>query len=95
MTYGSFMGACVLNGIGAGPAETIQPAVIADIYFLHDRGYWNTVYWVFYMGSLMVGPIIAGSMSYHVGWRNFWWFNTALIAASLLMVIFMFPETKW
>lgn len=28
MTYNSFMGACILNGIGAGPAETIQPAVI-------------------------------------------------------------------
>lgn len=95
MTYGSFMGACVLNGIGAGPAETIQPAVIADIFFLHDRGFWNTLYWVFYMGSLMVGPIISGSMSLHVGWRNFWWFNTGLIALSLLMVIFMFPETKW
>lgn len=89
------MGACVLNGIGAGPAESIQPAVIADIFFLHDRGYWNTLYWVFYMGSLMVGPIISGSMSLHVGWRNFWWFNTALLGASLLMVIFMFPETKW
>ncbi|EHY57613.1 hypothetical protein HRR83_005479 [Exophiala dermatitidis] len=94
-TYGSFMGACVLNGIGAGPAETVQPAVIADIFFLHDRGKWNTLYWVVYMGSLMVGPIISGPMSYNVGWRNFWWFNTALIALSLLMIIFMFPETKW
>jgi MFS family permease len=88
------MGACVLNGIGAGPAETIQPAVIADIFFLHDRGFWNTLYWVFYMGSLMVGPIISGSMALHVGWRNFWWFNTGILAASTIMVIFMFPETK-
>lgn len=53
------MGACILNGIGAGPAETIQPAVIADIFFLHDRGYHNTLYWVAYMGSLMVGPVSA------------------------------------
>lgn len=52
-TYGSFMGACVVNGIGAGPAETMQPAIIADIFFLHDRGKWNTLYWVAYMGSLM------------------------------------------
>ena len=94
-TYGSFMGACVLNGIGAGPAETIQPAVIADIFFLHDRGFWNTLYWVIYMGSLMVAPIISGSMALHVGWRNFWWLNTAMVGASILMVIFMFPETKW
>ena len=53
-SYGSFMGACVVNGIGAGPAETIMPAVVADIFFLHDRGKWNTLYWVVYMGSLMV-----------------------------------------
>jgi hypothetical protein len=48
------MGACVVNGIGAGPAETLMPAIIADIFFLHDRGKWNTLYWVIYMGSLMV-----------------------------------------
>lgn len=94
-SYGSFMGACVLNGIGAGPSETIEPAVIADIFFLHARGKWNTMYWVFYMGSLMVAPIISGAMADHRGWRSFWWLNTALLGASLLMVIFMFPETRW
>lgn len=94
-TYNSFMGACVLNGIGAGPAETIQPTVIADIFFLHSRGRWNTLYWVFYMGSLMVAPIISGPMAQHVGWRSFWWLNVGMIGLSIVMVIFMFPETKW
>jgi MFS family permease len=94
-SYNSFMGACVLNGIGAGPAETIMPAVIADIFFLHDRGKWNTLYWVVYMGSLMVGPIVSGSMAEEVGWRNFWWLNTGLLGLSFLMVVFMFPETMW
>jgi MFS family permease len=94
-TYGSFMGACALNGFGAGPAETIQPAVIADIFFLHDRGKWNTLYWVVYMGSLMVGPIVSGPMAAHVGWRSFWWLNVGLLALSILMVVFLFPETKW
>jgi MFS family permease len=90
------MGACVVNGIGAGPAETIMPAVIADIFFLHDRGKWNTLYWVVYMGSLMIGPIISGVMTEHSsGWRSFWWLNTGLLGLSLLMVVFMFPETKW
>ena len=84
-----------LNGIGAGPAETIQPAIIADIFFLHDRGKWNTLYWVVYMGSLMIAPIISGSMAVHVGWRNFWWLYTALVVLSIAMVVFMFPETKY
>ncbi|ORY08452.1 MFS transporter-like protein [Clohesyomyces aquaticus] len=94
-SYGSFMGACVINGIGAGPAESIQPAVIADIFFLHDRGSWNTLYWVAYMGSLMVGPIISGSMAEKVGWRSFWWLNVGMLVLSFLMVVFMFPETKY
>lgn len=94
-TYGSFMGACVVNGIGAGPAETIMPEVIADIFFLHDRGKWNTLYWVVYMGSLMVGPIVSGSMTEKYSFRSFWWLNTALLATSFLMVVFMFPETRF
>lgn len=47
------------------------------------------------MGSLMVAPIICGSMSAAVGWRNFWWLNVGITGLSLLMVIFMFPETRW
>jgi len=94
-SYGSFMGACVLNGIGAGPAEATMPEVIADIFFLHDRGKWNTLYWVVYMGSLMVGPTVSGAMTETVGWRNFWWFNTALLGFSFLLVVFMFPETRF
>ncbi|KAF2227323.1 serine/threonine kinase 16 [Elsinoe ampelina] len=95
MSYGSFMGACVLNGIGAGPAETIQPAVVADIFFLHERGFWNTLYWVAYMGSLMVAPIISGAMTQALGWRPFWWLNVAIVAASTLLVVFAYPETKY
>jgi MFS family permease len=89
------MGACIVNGIGAGPAETIMPEVIADMFFLHDRGKWNTLYWVVYMGSLMVGPIVSGSMTETVGWRSFWWLNTGLLGLSFLMVVFMFPETRF
>jgi hypothetical protein len=43
-----------LNGIGAGPAETAQPTIIADMIFLHDRGKYQTLYFAFYFGSLMV-----------------------------------------
>ncbi|RSL89012.1 hypothetical protein CDV31_015951 [Fusarium ambrosium] len=94
-TYGTFMVACVLNGIGAGPSEILQPAVIADIFFLHDRGTWNALYWVVYMGSLMVAPIIAGPMADRTGWQNFWWLNVAVTGLSIILGIFGFPETKW
>ncbi|KIW24080.1 uncharacterized protein PV07_09814 [Cladophialophora immunda] len=93
--YRSFMGACVLNGIGAGPSETAAPTVIADVLFLHERGAYNTLYFTVYFGSLMIGPIISGSMAEYSNWRNFWWLNVALNTAALVGLFFLFPETKW
>lgn len=92
-TYDSFMGACVLNGLGAGPCETLMPQVIADIIFLHDRGKYQTLYFSLYFISLMVGPIISGAMAEHTGAASFWWFNTGLLVFTLLICVFFFPET--
>ncbi|KAH6689922.1 major facilitator superfamily domain-containing protein [Leptodontidium sp. MPI-SDFR-AT-0119] len=78
-SYGSFLGAYVLNRLGASPAETAQPTIIADIFFLDDRGALNTLYFATYFGGLT---------------RNFWWLNTALLGAALLCSLFFFPETK-
>ncbi|KAJ5758312.1 uncharacterized protein N7511_007006 [Penicillium nucicola] len=94
-SYGSYMGACVLNGFGAGPAETSQPEIITDVMFLHERGAYNTMYFTAYFGSLMVGPIVAGPMAEHSGWRSFFWLNVGLLGLTLLLQIFLFPETKW
>jgi MFS family permease len=84
-----------LNGLGAGPAETAQPTIIADVIFLHDRGKYQTLYFAFYFGSLMVGPIISGPMAANLGWRSFWWLNTAVLGFSAVCCMFLFPETKF
>lgn len=94
-SYDSFMGACILNGLAAGPCESLMPQVIADVIFLHDRGKYQTLYFAMYFISLMVGPIIAGAMAEHTGWRSFWWFNTALLIFTLVINIFLFPETRY
>ncbi|KAK4860787.1 hypothetical protein LT330_004518 [Penicillium expansum] len=94
-SYGSYIGACVLNGFGAGPAETSQPEITADIIFLHERGAYNTLYFTAYFGSMIVGPILAGSMAEHIGWRSFFWLNVGLLGLVLILQIVLLPETKW
>ncbi|KAL1382007.1 serine/threonine kinase 16 [Phyllosticta capitalensis] len=94
-SYWSFMGACIMDGVGAGPAETIQPSITTDLFFLHSRGKWNTLYWVVYMGSFVAGPLISGTMAKHLGWRSFWWLYTAMLGLALLLVIFLLPETLY
>ncbi|KAL8290108.1 hypothetical protein RQP46_003047 [Phenoliferia psychrophenolica] len=87
-SYHSFLGACILNGFGAGPSETLPPMIISDVIFLHQRGRYNVsfflhnghacfaealrkgLYWWAYFGSLMVGPVVAGTMSDKYGWRR-------------------------
>lgn len=34
-------------------------------------------------------------MAQSVGWRNFWWLNTALLLFTAVCCIFLFPETKY
>jgi hypothetical protein len=34
-------------------------------------------------------------MASSVGWRNFWWLNTALLGFTFLCCLFLFPETRY
>lgn len=38
----------------SNPIQTAQPEIIADLMFLHERGAYNTLYFCWYFGSLMV-----------------------------------------
>ncbi|CAN8106314.1 unnamed protein product [Discula destructiva] len=94
-TYNSMMGASVLNGVGAGPCETLMPQIITDLIFLHDRGKYQTLYFSLYFMSLMVGPVISGAMALRTGVESFWWFNTAILFITFVVCIFLFPETRY
>ncbi|KAJ5779854.1 Major facilitator superfamily domain general substrate transporter [Penicillium paradoxum] len=87
-SYGSYMGGCVLTGFGAGPAETSQPEIIASGSFTNGA-------LVALIDILQIGPIIAGPMAEHSGWRSFFWLNVGLLGLVLLLRIFLFPEAKW
>lgn len=43
-SYGSMLGARVLNGIATATSETLMVQVICDMFFLHERGVWMGVY---------------------------------------------------
>jgi MFS family permease len=39
-TYGSELAGRILLGFFSGSAECVAPLTIADIFFLHERGFW-------------------------------------------------------
>lgn len=94
-SYGSFMGAVVVHGIASGVSETIPPMLIADVFFLHERGAYMTLYMWSYFGAYILGPVFSGIMTERYGWRSFWWLNVAGYCFLLAWCVFLVPETSW
>jgi hypothetical protein len=64
------MAARVLDGIGAAANETLGPMLVADIFFLHERGLFNGAYFFALFCSGAMGPIIGGYIASSAGgWR--------------------------
>jgi MFS family permease len=92
---GILFGAGALNGLGGAVNESVMVQVIADMFFLHERGQWMGLYFASYFIRLFIRPIIAGSMAEYVGWRNFFWLCSGLSALNFILLLFIFPETKF
>lgn len=43
-THESFLAARVVNGIATATSESIMVQVVADVFFIHERGLWMGVY---------------------------------------------------
>lgn len=68
--------------------------VVADMYFLHERGsYVGAYFWCYFVG-LFLGPIISGSVAERVSWRWFFWACTIAQGLNLIGLVFLFPETR-
>ncbi|EXJ82934.1 hypothetical protein A1O3_06751 [Capronia epimyces CBS 606.96] len=93
-SYGSFLGARVLTGLGPAANESIMATVVADMYFLHQRGRYVGLYFWFYFVGLMLGPIISGNVASHASWRWFFWACTMAQVVNIIGLVFLNPETR-
>ena len=94
-SYHSYLGSCVLDGIGSGPEETLFPMIVADVVFLKERGSYVTLYMAALFTALFLSPVACSAMAQNVGWRYFFWLQVALRGALAILAIFCLPETKW
>ncbi|KAJ8106070.1 hypothetical protein OPT61_g9785 [Boeremia exigua] len=69
-SHRSLLAARAINGLVCATSETIPVQMIADVFFLHERGLWTGVYFTSYFMGAFLGPIMAGSMAAHYGWNT-------------------------
>jgi MFS family permease len=53
--------------------EALAAAVVADLFFLHERGWWMGVYMIFLANGGAIGSIMSGFVITGVGWRWLFW----------------------
>ncbi|KAF2744555.1 MFS general substrate transporter [Sporormia fimetaria CBS 119925] len=94
-SHRSLLAARAVNGLVCATSETIPVQVIADVFFLHERGLWTGVYFTGYFLGAFLGPVMSGSIAAHHGWQSFFWLETGLSAFAILLIAFTFPETKY
>lgn len=85
----------VLSCIVGALAEVLVQMTVADVYFVHERGMMNTIYyWVMTVGTSL-SPLAGGYITLSQGWRWVWWWMAILFGVGLVMLFFFYEETMF
>lgn len=94
-TFGSFMGARVLMGIGISPVESLPSATIAEIYFAHERAYRVGIYTLLLLGGKNLVPMFGAFVFQNLNRHWLFWIITIIAGINLFLHFFFVPETFW
>lgn len=94
-TWGSLLGGRMISGVGAAAADATVPSVVADMFFLEQRGHCMMFFHLALSSGLFLGPLINGYLVQLHSWRWSCGF-IAIFAGSLLVVgFFTIRETQY
>lgn len=94
-TYGSMVGARVLQGLGISMFESVTYAIIGDMYHVHQRGTRMTLYILAQSGISSLPAVVAGKISQDLGWRWVFYLLDIFMGIAWLLVVFFCWETQY
>lgn len=68
-TWTGIMVSRAINGFANGANIALGPAVICDMYFLHERGLYMGIFALFLNNGPHIAPLIGGYITKSLGWR--------------------------
>ncbi|KAJ6541797.1 major facilitator superfamily domain-containing protein [Mycena capillaripes] len=94
--YRSFLWARIVLGFFMSPVECFAPMQIADLFFTADRSKMHAWFFINLLVSTNVGGALSGAFAdSKSGWRSYFYFNTAMLAATFVIMVFYLPETSF
>lgn len=93
-SYSQLIAARVFNGLFPA-AFALGPAVVVDMFFVHQRGRAMGVFTVTTVNGSHIAPLLGGPIGQFLGWR--WCFKFGAICDGVMFVIILFclPETLY
>lgn len=94
-SYGSLVGARVVQGLGVAMFESIAFAIIGDLYFIHQRGTRMTLFILAQSGISYIPTVVVGKIAENLGWRWVFWILSIFVGLGCLWSIFFGWETAF
>lgn len=84
----------LLQGLGAGAGATLIRPILRDLFSGEKLAKYGSYSALIGVGVLATAPLLGGYFQQYLGWRFSFAFLTFLSLISLLLVIFLVPETN-
>ncbi|KAJ9200926.1 hypothetical protein DTO164E3_750 [Paecilomyces variotii] len=94
-SFRSLVAARVLTGLCMAPLEALVPASIADIWFVHERGFRTAIFNLGVLGGINLATPIAGAIIEYGSYRITLHSMGGAFAIALIMVFFWMPESAF
>ncbi|KAK0739311.1 major facilitator superfamily domain-containing protein [Apiosordaria backusii] len=95
-TTSNFVGILIVRcfqGFGSSASETVVPAVVGEMYFVHERGRWMAFYTAALASGSVVGGISGGYIAMRLGWFQIFRVGAVLAGFTFLCTVLFVPET--
>jgi MFS family permease len=94
-SFSSLVAARVIQGFCMGPLEALVPASIADVWFVHERGYRSAIFNLGVLGGINLAAPITGGIIQATNYKVAFYAMGGAFGAAFILIFFWMPETAY
>ncbi|CZR65556.1 related to transporter protein HOL1 [Phialocephala subalpina] len=94
-SYGSLVGARVVQGLGVAVWESVIYAVVGDLYYVHERGSRIALLGFCISAIANLPGVLSGLITDKLGWRWMFWMLLIFLGIALVLILLFGWETAF
>lgn len=68
-TYGSLLASRLVSGFVSSAADATGPSLVADLFFIHERGHYMMMFQIALSAGFFLGPLVCAYITQDLSWR--------------------------